>query len=135
MPTSWPRRSGREEDLEEVNVTNVVVLQGTLSRPAARRVLPSGDEVVAYEVTTRDVQGRADTVPVVWPGAPGGSEWEQGETVVVAGRVRRRYYRAGGSTQSRTEVVAEGVVPSGQRRRAQRLLAQAVAPVGAWRSP
>jgi len=124
-----------ERDLEEVDMMNVVVLQGTLSRPAARRVLPSGDEVVAYEVTTRNAEGQADTVPVVWPSAPTGSEWDRGVAVVVTGRVRRRYYRAGGATQSRTEVVANGVVPSGQRRRAERLLAQAVAPVGAWRSP
>ena len=115
-------------------MTNVVVLQGRLSRPAARRVLPSGDQVVAYEVTTRDPEGRADNVPVVWPGAPNGSEWDEGQVVVVAGRVRRRYYRAAGSTQSRTEVVADRVVPAAQRRRATRLLAEAVAPIGAWRT-
>jgi hypothetical protein len=30
---------------------------------------------------------------------------------VVVGRVRRRFFRAGPGTQSRTEVVAENVVP------------------------
>ena len=113
---------------------NVVVLHGTLSRPAERRVLPSGDELVAYEVTTRDGEGKADTVPVVWLAAPVEAEWEAGETVVVAGRVRRRYYRAGGATQSRTEVVADRIVPATQRKRAERLLEQAVAPIGAWRT-
>lgn len=113
---------------------NVVVLHGTLSRAAERRVLPSGDELVAYEITTRDAEGRADTVPVVWPGAPAMAEWAQGEQIVVAGRVRRRYYRAGGATQSRTEVVAERIVPAQQRKRAERLLDEAVQPVGAWRT-
>lgn len=113
---------------------NVVVLHGTLSRPAERRTLPSGDELVAYEVTTRDLDGRADTVPVVWPGAPPVAEWPSGEPVVVAGRVRRRYYRAGGATQSRTEVVAERIVPASQRKRAERLLTEAVLPLGAWRT-
>jgi single-strand DNA-binding protein len=113
---------------------NVVVLHGTLSRPAERRVLPSGDELVAYEVTTRDSEGKADTVPVVWPGAPKSAEWPSGDAVVVAGRVRRRYYRAGGVTQSRTEVVADRVVPAGQRKRAERLLSAALTPVGEWRT-
>jgi hypothetical protein len=35
--------------------------------------------------------------------------------VVVAGRVRRRYFRAGGVTGSRTEVVADGVVVAGSK--------------------
>ncbi len=112
---------------------NVVVLHGVLSRPAQRRVLPSGDELVAYEVTTRQSDGQADTVPVVWPGAPSTAEWEAGEAVVVSGRIRRRYYRASGATQSRTEVVADQVVPAAQRRRAERLVLDAVAPVGGWR--
>jgi single-strand DNA-binding protein len=32
------------------------------------------------------------------------------EEVVVLGRVRRRFFRTGGGTQSRTEVVADQVV-------------------------
>jgi single-strand DNA-binding protein len=95
--------------------SNLVLLQGTLSRPSERRTLPSGDEVVQYEVTTRDAAGRADSVPVVWPGAPARAEFDAGTDVVVAGRVRRRYFRSGGVTGSRTEVVADGVVPSGSK--------------------
>jgi hypothetical protein len=52
-------------------MVNVVVLQGRLSRPPARRVLPSGDELVNLEVTTERAEGPAESVPVVWPGAPG----------------------------------------------------------------
>jgi single-strand DNA-binding protein len=40
-----------------------------------------------------------------------------GDEVVVIGRVRKRFFRVGGATQSRTEVVATRVVPA--RRRAQ----------------
>ncbi len=105
---------------------NVVVLQGTLSRPAAVRRLPSGDELLALEVTVRPVEGPADTVPVVWPGAPAGAHLlAAGDAVVVSGRVRRRYFRAGGATASRTEVVAESVLPAGQRRRVRTLLERA----------
>jgi single-strand DNA-binding protein len=35
------------------------------------------------------------------------------------GRVRRRFFRAGGTTQSRTEVVADSVVPARQAKRAR----------------
>ena len=99
---------------------NIVVLQGILSRPAERRELPSGATVVAYEVTTRDGEGRASTVPVTWPDGPPAAELEAGEEVVVTGSVQRRYFRAGGSTQSRTEVVASVVVPARDRRRSRR---------------
>lgn len=105
---------------------NVVVLRGMLSRPAERRELPSGLHVVAYEVTTRSAEGLAITVPVAWPGAPGGAEQDQGTEVVVTGRVQRRYFRAGGATQSRTEVVADAVVPASARRRAQQAIERAL---------
>ncbi|MDQ1423018.1 MAG: single-strand DNA-binding protein [Acidimicrobiaceae bacterium] len=111
--------------------SNLVLLQGTLSRASERRTLPSGDELVQYEVTTRDADGRADSVPVVWPAAPARAEFEAGVNVVVAGRVRRRYFRTGGVTGSRTEVVADGVVVAGSKaaaRLVQRALRQAELP-------
>jgi single-strand DNA-binding protein len=111
--------------------SNLVLLQGTLSRASERRTLPSGDELVQYEVTTRDADGRADSVPVVWPAAPARAEFDAGVAVVVAGRVRRRYFRAGGVTGSRTEVVADGVVVAGSKaatRLVERALRQAELP-------
>ena len=105
---------------------NVVVLRGTLSRPAERRELPSGTHIVAYEVTTRTGEGRAHTVPVAWPDAPAGAVLDQGTEVVVTGRVQRRYFRAAGATQSRTEVVAEVVVPVSARRKARTAVERAL---------
>jgi len=102
------------------------VLRGTLSRPAERRVLPSGDTLVAYEVTTRDAAGKANTVPVSWPDAPESAELEAAEEVVVTGTVQRRYFRAGGATQSRTEVVADAVVPASNRRKAKQSVERAL---------
>ncbi|MBK9178324.1 MAG: single-stranded DNA-binding protein [Acidimicrobiales bacterium] len=105
---------------------NVVVLQGTLSRPAAVRRLPSGDELVALEVTVRPEVGPTDTVPVVWPRPPARARTlAAGTEVVVTGRVRRRYFRAGGATASRTEVVADSVVAAGRGRRVIALLDRA----------
>jgi single-strand DNA-binding protein len=108
---------------------NVVILNGVLSRAAERRTLPSGDTLVAYEVTTRDEDGRADSVPVSWSPPEGKGMYDAGEAVVVTGRVRRRFYRAGGATQSRTEVVADAVVRVSDTRRVQRLLEKVVATV------
>ena len=50
--------------------TNLTVLVGTLSRPAEVRTLPSGDEVLALEVTVRPEAAPAESVPVAWLGAP-----------------------------------------------------------------
>ncbi len=115
---------------------NVVVLQGRLSRPPQIRALPSGDRLVAYEVTVPRPGQRADTVPVVWPDAPArAAELDTGEVVVVTGRVRRRFFSAAGGTASRTEVVAGAVVPARHTRRAERAVATARAALGSGGSP
>jgi hypothetical protein len=55
----------------------------------------------------------------VWYDAPASAEdYDVDEKVVVVGRVRRRFFRGAGGTQTRTEVVAEAVVPSRQSKRA-----------------
>jgi len=109
-------------------VTNLVVLRGRLTRPAAVRALPSGDELVELEVSVPRPGQRAESAPVVWPDAPAAArELDVDEEVVVVGRVRRRFFRAGGATQSRTEVVAEAVVPAARARRARAVVDKALA--------
>lgn len=110
-------------------VVNVTILQGCLSRPPEPRALPSGDLLVAFEVTVPAAGDRkAESVPVVWFGAPAAAAELPPETeVIVVGRVRRRFFRAGGRTQSRTEVLADAVVPLRQAARARRLLVEAAA--------
>jgi single-strand DNA-binding protein len=106
---------------------NVVALRGELSRPAEQRVLPTGSSLVAFEVTTRrDGAERADTVPVVWHDAPASaSNLDGGDEVVVVGHVARRFFRAGGATQSRTEVVASAVIPIRSAKRIDAALREA----------
>jgi single-strand DNA-binding protein len=100
-------------------MTNVALLIGRLARPAEPRDLPSGDRLVQYEVTIPSETGRAESVPVVWFDAPASaSDYDVDEKVVVVGRVRRRFFQAAGRTQSRTEVVADAVVPTRQTKRA-----------------
>lgn len=93
---------------------NVVAIRGRLSRPAEERILPtSGDRIVGLDLTVRrDGAGKAESVPVVIADPPASvSTLEAGTEVVVVGHVARRFFRAGGLTQSRTEVVARTVVP------------------------
>jgi single-strand DNA-binding protein len=106
---------------------NVVAVVGQLSRPAEHRVLPSGDQLVAYEVTVNGtVEGKRETVPVVWFGASAAAgSLDTDERVLVVGRVRRRFFKTGGRTGSRTEVVADAVVPTRQAKRARAALEKA----------
>src|SRR5438445_2575926 len=107
-------------------MTNVAVVIGRLARPAERRDLPSGDRLVQYEVTIPSETGRAESVPVVWYDAPASAgDYDVDERVVVVGRVRRRFFQAAGRTQSRTEVVADSVVPARQAKRATAALDRA----------
>jgi single-strand DNA-binding protein len=108
---------------------NVVILRGSLTRPPEERALPSGDRVVSYDVRTEPADGPGETVPVV--SAPPEAAFEAGDEVVVTGRVRRRFYRTGGATQSRTEVVADVVVPASDGRRVRRAVDAALRPITA----
>ncbi len=114
--------------MSNVAMLNVVVLHGRLSRPAELRLLPSGDRLAALELSVARSGAKAESVPVVWPDPPAAvSDLEVDHLVVVVGRVRRRFFRAGGQTQSRTEVVADRVVPARHGKRARTALAEAVA--------
>jgi single-strand DNA-binding protein len=107
---------------------NLVVLEGVLARPARDLELPSGGRLLSLEVTVKREEGPAEPVPVAWFDPPAwATSLDQGDEVVVVGRVRRRFFRAGGLTQSRTEVVASRLVRAGARSRVAALLADAAA--------
>jgi single-stranded DNA-binding protein len=111
---------------------NVVALVGVLTRPAQDRVLPSGTRLLSLEVTVKPDQGAAETVPVAWFDAPAwATALQDGDGVVVVGRVRRRVFRARGTTQSRTEVLATRVARASPRGRARYLLAEAAEAIDA----
>ena len=100
---------------------NVAVLKGTLSSETRVRTLPSGSEIVSWEVTTRG-DGAAMSVPVQWIDPPAAVRaCGSGDEVFVLGTVRRRFFRAAGATASRTEVVGERVARPTQRRAVERL--------------
>lgn len=112
--------------------TNQVLVVGTLSSDPVARELPSGDVVWSYEVTVRSDGQPAETVPVALTTSRP-PRLAADDPVVVLGRVRRRFFRAGGATASRTEVVAERVVRGTRSvavRAALRSMGEAVAAVG-----
>ena len=80
------------------------MLRGRLSSEPVVRELASGAVLMSLEVTTK-VDEVASSVPLVWFEPPAKTNVSSGDEVAVVGMVRRRFYRAGGSTQSRTEVV------------------------------
>lgn len=105
---------------------NIVLLRGVLSSAPTSRELPSGSRLVSYEVTTR-VDGTAESVPVAWFDPPvRATSMAAGTEVVVTGRVRRRFFRTGAATASRTEVVATAVVAASQRKRVEKVVGAAI---------
>lgn len=109
---------------------NIVIVEGTLSRRPTTRDLPSGDRLAAFEVTVRTPDQPTDSVPVSWLNPPERAlRLDEGATVLVVGRVRRRFFRTAVGTGSRTEVVATQLLPVSQRKRVQTVLDDVVAAV------
>ena len=125
MPTSSPTPPPRAVPAPP---GNLAVLSGELAAAPTTRRLPSGRDVVGFDVVTHVTDQGSDSVvrvPVAWPEPPQRAvrTLRQGLAVVVVGTVRRRFFRSGGTTQSRTEVVAGQVVPARRRAAVAALLA------------
>ena len=111
-------------------MSNIAVVRGTITSDPLIRELPAGASVVQFDVTTTVRSDGADrnvSVPVArYDPAPTQLDViVRGSEVVVVGSVRRRFFRVGGATQSRTEIVAEAVVPARLRRQVATALAGA----------
>jgi single-strand DNA-binding protein len=104
--------------------SNVVILRGRITSEPRVRGLPSGSSVTQLDVTTR-CDGAGVSVPVAVFDRP--VACGAGDEVVIAGHVRRRFFRAGGVTQSRTEVVAGEVLPTRRSKSVARVLERAAA--------
>ena len=107
---------------------NSAILIGTLNSPASNRLLPSGLRVTEFELNVARPGERQDVIPVVFNDAPASlTSLDVDASVLVVGRVRRRFFRSADHIQSRTEVLAESVTLTRHRKRACRVLGEAVA--------
>jgi single-strand DNA-binding protein len=102
----------------DTTARNEVLLVGRVSAPAAAVELPSGDRLITFRlVVDRGPSrrppregGRVTTIDtfdcVAWTGAlqRAALSWAPGDTVEVAGAVRRRFFRGGSGPQSRFEI-------------------------------
>jgi single-strand DNA-binding protein len=106
---------------------NVVLVRGVVTRDPDIRTLANEVTLASFDLAVHPQDGPRRTVPVVVPldGSPRHEPPAAGDEILVAGQVQRRFFRVGGATQSRTEVIADEVVPSDDRRRVRRLLAAA----------
>lgn len=96
--------------------TNLVIVRAVINREPEFRVLVSGDEVLAFDMTIRADDGPAESVPVIWTNPPAAAHnFVEGDDVVVLGGIRRRFFRSGGTTASRTELNARQMVPVSAR--------------------
>lgn len=93
---------------------NRVVVIGEVSSSPVSRDLADGGVVTSFDVVSHTEAGRV-SVPISVDGIP--SFLEEGISVCVTGFVRRRFFKAGASVASRTEVVANVIAPT--RRKAQ----------------
>lgn len=99
---------------------NEVRLRGRLAAGSVERPLPSGDVIATFRlVVERPVvrrgpvaRARVDTLDCVVHRAEARrrvARWAAGDVIEVVGCLRRRFFRAGGSTASRYEVEATGL--------------------------
>jgi single-strand DNA-binding protein len=102
-----------------VDANNLTVLRGVVTSEPKVRELPSGGTATNVEVTTRGEVGTASVPVVVHDRAV---DVTAGDEVVVVGSVRRRFFRAGGVIQTRTEVVATLLLKATRRRTVERAL-------------
>lgn len=102
---------------------NLAVALGTVGSAPTLRALPSGSTLLSLSLAVRPIEGPSTSLPVVWfdPSAKA-SELAEGEFVLVVGRMARRFFKAGGATQSRTELVAERIEPIRRKAACRRML-------------
>ena len=103
---------------------NLAVLRGTASGPPELRQLPSGRHVATFSLRTHALGPPATSVPVAaWDPPIWLESVEAGDELVVAGSMRRRFYRsAAGGLASKVEVEAAVVGRASDARKTRRAL-------------
>jgi hypothetical protein len=108
----------------EQSMLSMSVVSGVVVSPPVIRTVQAG-EVMEIDVRSRSVDGSAVSVSVVVAGPL--PTLAEGDTVLVVGTTRRRFFRSGAATVSRTEIAASSVYVNPDRRRRRRVLDEAIA--------
>ena len=120
-----PKKAAAKAEPEARDGLNLAVVRGIVSSPPEVRILPSETVLVQLQVTTR-LETETLSIPVsCWNPAGWVETLEPGEEIVVVGRVRRRFFRAGGATASRVELESDVISRATDRRRVQTALRRA----------
>ncbi len=99
---------------------NFCVVQGLVVGEPRIAELPSGETALSFDVQTHG-ENRA-SVPVEWTGSASSMPTVQTDyAVAVVGTVARRFYRAGGSIQTRVYISPETIVVR-QPKRQERII-------------
>jgi single-strand DNA-binding protein len=105
---------------------NLAIVMGVCSSAPEVRTLGSGTTLAILQVTARDAEGVATSVPVVaWSPAAWVAALEAGDEVVAVGRVRRRFYQAAGAAAAKVEVEADYLAPGSDKRRVKTAMRRA----------
>ena len=102
---------------------NLCVLRGVVIGDPRVTDLSSGQRALSFDVQTRS-EGRSQaSVPVEWTGPPSKMpKIVAGAPVAVVGTVARRFYRSGGSIQTRVYVCPTRIVVKQPKRQARTLV-------------
>ena len=108
---------------------NLAVISGVMTNDPVGRELPNGTTVIQFDVKStveRDGRPTNVSVPVSWsdPTDAALAALVPGDVVVI-GSIERRFFRSGGSTQSRTELVARQCLPARRAKSVRSLLTAA----------
>ncbi len=101
---------------------NLAIVRGVVSGPPELRTLASGRRLATLSVKTHALEPPATSVPVaVWDPPAWIEAIDQGDELVVAGCLRRRFYRSTtGALAARVELEASVVGRASDARKLQR---------------
>lgn len=110
-------------DPSTIPTINLAIVRGTASGPPELRQLASGRRLATFAVRTHGLVPPATSVPVAVWDPPGWIDTlEPGDEVIVAGCVRRRFYRAkSGALGARVELEAAIVGRASDPRKVRRV--------------
>ena len=102
----------------------IVVLSGTVHGVVVSGVTSTGEPLCSFDLAVFDDNGRC-LVPLTWRNVEA-PLFAAGDSLVVRGRVVKRFHRSGAATVARTSVEVDEVIESPKPAAIRRLVARSV---------